>query len=277
MNTELPWKRFAAEALVIVVSILLALAADAWWDGRNNEARERLALNDLAVELNQNIDQIDNVWLPRHYRTLISSLIVLRSITGLPVESATYDQVLNRLQNSPDWEPIIGEFYVNHVFEPNLGSEIVDYPVEVPFYAVRRAQISNTYGPSLASIDLLFQSGFIGDLQDSELRSRLAALPIELNDLAEEEDILLNIVFSNVRPELDRSISDGISLALLAKDINITRFAPDLAEGLGMDTVLVQPSEGLGRVLAERMAQNLTVILQINVLRRQFVETLELL
>ena len=61
MNTELPWKRFAAEAFVIVVSILLALAADAWWDGRNNEARERLALNDLAVELNQNIDQIASV------------------------------------------------------------------------------------------------------------------------------------------------------------------------------------------------------------------------
>ena len=277
MNTELPWKRFAAEALVIVVSILLALAADAWWDGRNNEARERLALNDLAVELNQNIDQIDNVWLPRHYGTLINSLIVLRSITGLPIESATYEQVFNRLQNNPDWEPIIGEFYVNHVFEPSLGSEIVDYPVEAPFFVVRGAQFSNTYGPSLAGLDLLFQSGFIGDLQDSELRSRLAALPIELNDLAEEEDILLNIVFSNVRPELDRSISDGISLALLAKDINITRFAPDLAEGLGMDTVLVQPSEGLARVLAERMAQNLTVILQINVLRRQFVETLELL
>lgn len=277
MNTELPWKRFAAEALIIVGSILLALAADAWWDGRNNEARERLALSDLAVELNQNIDQIDNVWLPRHYGTLINSLIVLRSITDLPIDSATYEQVFNRLQNNPDWEPIIGEFYVNHVFEPNLGSEVADYPVEVPLNAVRRTQISNSYGPSLASLDLLFQSGFIGNLQDSELRSRLAALPIELNDLAEEENILLDIVFSNVRPELDSSISDGISLALLAKDLNISRFAPDLAEGLGMDTVLVQPSEGLGRVLAERMAQNLTVILQINVLRRQFVETLELL
>ena len=124
---------------------------------------------------------------------------------------------------------------------------------------------------------MLFQSGFIGDLQDSELRSRLAALPIELNDLAEEEDLLLNIVFSNVRPELDSSISDGISLALLAKGINITRFAPDLAEGLGMDTVTIQPSEGLARVLAERMAQNLTVISQMNVIRRQFVEILELL
>ena len=228
MNTELPWKRFAAEAFVIVVSILLALAADAWWEGRNNQARERLALNDLAVELNQNIDQIDNVWLPRHYGTLINSLIVLRSITGLPIESATYDQVLNRLQNNPDWEPIIGEFYVNHVLEPSLGSEIVDYPVETPFFVVKGAQVPNTYGPSLAGLDLLFQSGFIGDLQDSELRSRLAALPIELNDLAEEEDLLLNIVFSNLRPELDSSISDGISSALLAKNITITRFAPDL-------------------------------------------------
>ena len=277
MNTELPWKRFAAEAVVIVVSILLALAADAWWDGRNNEARERLALNDLAVELNQNIDQIDNVWLPRHYGTLINSLIVLRSITGLPIESETYDQVFNRLQNNPDWEPIIGEFYVNHVFEPNLGSEIVDYPVEAPFYVVSLAQISNTYGPSLASLDLLFQSGFIGDLQDSELRSRLAALPIELNDFAEEEDLLLKIVLSNLRPELDSSISDGTSIALVAKGSNITRFAPDLAEGLRMDTVTVQPSEDLARVLAERMAQNLTVILQMNVIRRQFVEILELL
>ena len=277
MSTELPWKRFTAEALVIVVSILLALAADAWWDGRNNEARERLALNDLAVELNQNIDQIDKVWLPRHYGTLIDSLIVLRLITGLPIESATYEQVFNSLENNPDWEPIIGQFYVNHVFEPNLGSEIVDYPVEAPFNVVRMAQIANTYGPSLASLDLLFQSGFIGDLQDSELRSRLAALPTELNDLAEEEDLLLNIVFSKLRPELDGSISDGISLALLSKNIYLFRFAPDLAEDLRMVTVTIQPSEELARVLAERMAQNLTVILQMNVIRRQFVEILELL
>ena len=277
MNTEFPWKRFAAEALVIVVSILLALAADAWWDGRNNEARERLALNDLAVELNQSIEQIDNVWMPRHYGTLISSLIVLRSITGLSIESETYDQVFNRLQNSPDWEPIIGEFYENHVFEPSLGSEIVDYPVEAPFTVVRSAQISNTYGPSLASLDLLFQSGFMGDLQDSDLRSRIAALPIELNDLAEEEDLLLSIVVSYVRPELGSSISDGMSLALLAKNININRFSPDLAESLRMDTVTIQPSEGLARVLAERMSQNLTVILQMNVIRRRYVEILELL
>ena len=34
MSSSIPWARFAAESIVIVVSILLALAADAWWDGR---------------------------------------------------------------------------------------------------------------------------------------------------------------------------------------------------------------------------------------------------
>ena len=34
MKQEIPWNRFVVEAIVIVGSILLALAIDAWWAER---------------------------------------------------------------------------------------------------------------------------------------------------------------------------------------------------------------------------------------------------
>lgn len=41
--------RLTGEMVVIVVSILLALAADAAWDSRGDRSRERGYLNGLAV------------------------------------------------------------------------------------------------------------------------------------------------------------------------------------------------------------------------------------
>jgi hypothetical protein len=34
----MPWPRLFAEGVVICASVIIALAADAWWDGREDEA-----------------------------------------------------------------------------------------------------------------------------------------------------------------------------------------------------------------------------------------------
>lgn len=48
---DIPWARVFVEAVVIVGSILLAFALDAWWDDRNREAELRDQLSAVAGEM----------------------------------------------------------------------------------------------------------------------------------------------------------------------------------------------------------------------------------
>jgi len=49
-NPKIAWKRLAIEAPVIVVSILLAFAIEAWWDERGERATERVLLERLQSD-----------------------------------------------------------------------------------------------------------------------------------------------------------------------------------------------------------------------------------
>ena len=51
MKRQIPWARTIAEGVVIVVSVLIALAADAWWDGRRDRAGESARLSAVRSEL----------------------------------------------------------------------------------------------------------------------------------------------------------------------------------------------------------------------------------
>ena len=48
---NIPWPRILAEGAIIVVSILLAFWIDAWWEGRQAEASERIVLRTLLDDL----------------------------------------------------------------------------------------------------------------------------------------------------------------------------------------------------------------------------------
>ena len=52
------WRRLFAEGAVIVASILLAFAIDAWWDGRQQRAAEREALAGLTVDFEANAGRL---------------------------------------------------------------------------------------------------------------------------------------------------------------------------------------------------------------------------
>jgi hypothetical protein len=54
-----PWQRFITEGVVIVSSILLAFAIDAWWDGRQDEARGKSYVAMLADDLEQTLRNND--------------------------------------------------------------------------------------------------------------------------------------------------------------------------------------------------------------------------
>jgi hypothetical protein len=58
MKQEIPWNRFAVEAIVIVGSILLAFVIDAWWNERSERQLENRYLQSLAVEVEGAFNEI---------------------------------------------------------------------------------------------------------------------------------------------------------------------------------------------------------------------------
>jgi hypothetical protein len=59
MGSKLDLKRLSGEGLVIVVSVLLALSADAWWDSRMDEERAERYLAALARDFAQMSQRVD--------------------------------------------------------------------------------------------------------------------------------------------------------------------------------------------------------------------------
>jgi hypothetical protein len=53
---SIQWSRLIAEGAVIVVSILLAFGVDAWWDARQERAREESYLGQLAEDLESTLE-----------------------------------------------------------------------------------------------------------------------------------------------------------------------------------------------------------------------------
>ena len=54
MSKQIPWLRVFVEGAVIVASILLAFALDAWWDRRGERVWERAQLEALHGEFTEN-------------------------------------------------------------------------------------------------------------------------------------------------------------------------------------------------------------------------------
>jgi hypothetical protein len=50
-SRRIPWPRIFAEGVVIIASILLALAADAWWDERSDQRELEAALVNVSAEI----------------------------------------------------------------------------------------------------------------------------------------------------------------------------------------------------------------------------------
>jgi len=59
--SAISWRRVFVEGLTIVASILLAFGIDAWWDGRQEEAKRQQLLADLQTDFRTTQDLLTNV------------------------------------------------------------------------------------------------------------------------------------------------------------------------------------------------------------------------
>jgi len=135
------------EGLVVVASILIAFALDAWWDSNNDAAALRLELMGVAQELSDN-----------------------RAALAERVEG-------HRLQISSITELLVLQ-------AGSAGSGSVEVSDSILF---RAAVTSPTTDPSAGALAAMIASGRISLVRDVELRRFLAAFQTRVEDVREDE------------------------------------------------------------------------------------------
>ena len=97
-NTNgIQWKHISAEAIAIVVSILLAFAIQAWWDEYQDRAEEQGILLGLKSEFEQNLGLIE---IELSYRdAVVDSILKIfdASVARTSLEPDVFDELLGDL------------------------------------------------------------------------------------------------------------------------------------------------------------------------------------
>jgi hypothetical protein len=95
VRSEVPWRRLLAEGVVIIVSVLVALAGDAWWDSRRDRAEEAELLASLDAELASNLEDLTQ-WRTGHERmeAVAADLLGRSGPAADAIDAATFDSLL---------------------------------------------------------------------------------------------------------------------------------------------------------------------------------------
>src|SRR4051812_18358471 len=71
------WKSALRELAIIICGVLIALAANAWWEARNDRAREEDYLTQLAADLTGTLASIDTAFAQENATTTATNSILL--------------------------------------------------------------------------------------------------------------------------------------------------------------------------------------------------------
>lgn len=151
-DRNIQWKRLTAEAVAIVLSILLAFAIDAWWESRAERAAERSAIDRLIVEFEYNL--VELVTSKTRHEGALAATEQLLALTGPNQRGLHSDATSGRL---------LLECFQNPTLEPRLGT-----------------------------VNSLIASGDLHLLRDTQLQSMLTEWPALAEDLVEWQKIEQN-------------------------------------------------------------------------------------
>ena len=109
MSRQIPFGRLAAEFVVIVVGVLVALAADSWWQSRQDRAAEDRALRSLLADF-----EAASAALERQVAAVDSAAVAAEALLGLVSPEAdlgqadSLAQLLPRIIRRPTFHPPTG-------------------------------------------------------------------------------------------------------------------------------------------------------------------------
>lgn len=107
----LPWVRFLTEGMVIVLSILLAFAVDAWWDGQQEMQARSILYQTLASDMEAVQAELDRV-REVHLIGRDGARAFLRLRGGRPMTAA----------DGPRLDTLLGSMTVGATFDAPLGA-----------------------------------------------------------------------------------------------------------------------------------------------------------
>jgi len=162
----MPYGRIAAEAVAIVLSILLAFAIDAAWDNHKERQQERAILSSLAADFADAKVLLDEA-IGVHQKYLDSARRLLA--------------ILDQEVTGADWSAI--DSMLNNVF---LNAKTTEIPN--------------------GSLNALFASGKLDLIENARLRSLLAAWPSFVDNATEDERWIVNDVQQRLTPYLNGKI-----------------------------------------------------------------------
>jgi hypothetical protein len=157
-----PWRRLMAEALTITASILLALAVNAWWDGRKDRAEEHRALLRARDEF-----AVNTRLLEESRQARIRILAAADTFMKIAIEPAT------------------------------SGAR-----VRVPGLVLGQVLSWHTFDPLNGNITSLIASGTLRLIRSDSLRILIASWPDLARDLNEDEDIDRAVVQEQLLPAM---------------------------------------------------------------------------
>ena len=101
---------FAAEFLVVVTGVLVALALNAWWEARQDQLRERAYLSQLRADLNDNRERLEeSIRLEELTRNgAIAALNALNRPGPVPPDSALHFMITQRASFYSDPRLLMG-------------------------------------------------------------------------------------------------------------------------------------------------------------------------
>jgi hypothetical protein len=159
--------RLLSEGVLIVLSILLAFALDAWWDGLQELREETDILRRLEVETSANLDQLLEK-RTRHEEARDAATALLE-FTGPRESLAVGQDSIARL--------------------------------------ITRLASYWTYDPGNGVLSSLLNSDKLRLLRNESLRTELAGWPALVDDIQEDEQEAWRVVNERITPFLDRYVA----------------------------------------------------------------------
>lgn len=149
----------AAEGVLIVVSILVAFAIDAWWDERRDRVEERRVLESLKTEFLTNANNIP-WYIERHRRTADHSRELIRAMHSagpggtVGIRNSHLDWVLEHNSTDPQrgaLDAVLLSGELRCIRNPQIRDRLADWPQLVEDATENEILLRNTWGPLLAA------------------------------------------------------------------------------------------------------------------------------
>jgi len=205
--------KLALEGVVVVASILIAFALDAWWAEKQLEQEIAEDLSIVEFELAENV------------RLVQVTMDIMNHVV------AANDDLIAKLASQPD-------------------SAMVEIDDTTLFWGLFS---NPTLDPSLGAIDSWIAAGRLGGLESPVLRQRLASVRGKVEDIVEEQHIAREIAVREIYPLIKDQIGDIGLVQKLFSDGFHARQKTSVQAVTGSGRISVPNSNALRFLLRARM------------------------